>query len=338
MSSFSKPKSKNPKTSREYKNMSRRLIQIDDAISSGRFPTAEDLAKITGMSVRTTLRDIEELRNFYNAPLEVREGKGGYYYSEPNFFLKTVMLSEGELFSVALFDQLLEQYRNTPIEANLRSTFEKITKSLPDEVSVDSSFLKSDLTFIPEKCGFIDKDVFSKIFDSLKKHTTLEFDYRPLQKKTFMTRKLDPYHAVCQKGNWYIIGFVHDKNEIRVFSFSRMKNVRETAEHFKIPADFKAENYFDKEVGIWLSSKKEYKVELLISPEIGTFALTKIWHSNQEVTENEDGSVLVKFSTTQIPEIKRWILGQGKTVKVLNPPELIEEIRAEIEEMRKIYD
>lgn len=338
MPAFSKPNSLIPKTAREYKNISRRIIQIDSYISQGIFPTAAFLAEKIECSVRTILRDIEEMRNFYDAPIEVREGKGGYYYSEPNFFLKSVMLSEGELFSVALFDQLLEQYRNTPLESNLRSTFEKITKSLPNEVSVDSSFLKSDLTFIPEKYGFIDNDVFTKVFDALKRHVVLQFEYRPLQKTTYMTRLLEPYHAVCQKGNWYIIGFVHDKNEVRVFSFARMKNVQETTEHFKIPADFKPENYFDKEVGIWLSSKKEYNVELLISPEIGTFALNKIWHSNQEVVENSDGSVSVKFKTTQLPEIKRWVLGQGKTVKVINPSELIEEIKTEIHEMRKMYD
>lgn len=338
MPAFSKPNSLIPKTVREYKNISRRIIQIDSYISQGIFPTAAFLAEKIECSVRTILRDIEEMRNFYDAPIEVREGKGGYYYYEPNFFLKSVMLSEGELFSVALFDQLLEQYRNTPLELNLRSTFEKITKSLPNEVSVDSSFLKSDLTFIPEKYGFIDNDVFTKVFDALKRHIVLQFEYRPLQKTTYMTRFLEPYHAVCQKGNWYIIGFVHDKNEVRVFSFARMKNMQETNEHFKIPADFKPENYFDKEVGIWLSSKKEYNVELLISPEIGTFALNKIWHSNQEVVENQDGSVSVKFKTTQLPEIKRWVLGQGKTVKVINPSELIEEIKTEIAEMQKMYE
>lgn len=332
-----KSKSQSPRTSRECKNPYRRIIKIDSMISSGSFPTATQIAKANECSVRTVLRDIEEMRNFYDAPIEVREGTGGYYYSEPNFFLKSVMLSEGELFSVALFDQLLEQYRNTPLEENLRRTFEKITKALPDEVSVDSTFLKSNLTFIPEKYGFIDGEVFTTVFDALKKHKTLEFDYRPLQKSTFMTRRLDPYHAVCQKGNWYIIGFSHDKNEVRVFSFARMKNVRATGDNFKIPATFKAEDYFDKEVGIWLSAKKEYGVRLLVSPEIGTFALNKIWHSNQRITENEDGSVLVEFSTTQLPEIKRWVLGQGKTVKVLNPPELIEEIKAEAAAVQALY-
>lgn len=36
-------------------------------------------------------------------------------------------------------------------------------------------------------------------------------------------------------------------------------------------------------------------------------------------------------------EQKSVLRFQGKTVKVLNPPELIEEIKAEIKEMQEIY-
>ncbi|WP_369680394.1 WYL domain-containing protein [Treponema berlinense] len=39
-----------------------------------------------------------------------------------------------------------------------------------------------------------------------------------------------------------------------------------------------------------------------------------------------------------LPEIKRWVLGQGKTVKVLNPPELVQEILSEVESIKKIYE
>jgi predicted DNA-binding transcriptional regulator YafY len=48
--------------------------------------------------------------------------------------------------------------------------------------------------------------------------------------------------------------------------------------------------------------------------------------------------VWISFETTQLQEIKRWVLGQGKTVKVLNPPELIELIKKEIHEMKKLYE
>jgi predicted DNA-binding transcriptional regulator YafY len=78
-------------------------------------------------------------------------------------------------------------------------------------------------------------------------------------------------------------------------------------------------------------------VELLISGEIGTFALERQWHETQEVRQQEDGSVYVKFSTTQIPEVLRWVLGQGHTVKVLGPAELAEMVKAETEKVRGMY-
>ena len=88
-------------------------------------------------------------------------------------------------------------------------------------------------------------------------------------------------------------------------------------ESFEIPAGFSADKYFDKEIGVWLSTRKKLNVELLISAEIGTFALEHCWTANQKIEQREDGSVWVSFETTQLQEIKRWVLGQGKTVKVL---------------------
>lgn len=318
-------------------NSQRRLAIIDQYISEGNYPTASFLAKKLECSVRTVQRDINEMILFYHAPIEARQGNGGYYYSDPTYFLKSVMLSEGELFSIALFDQLLKQYENTPLEENLRRTFEKITAGLPNSITIDSSFLKSNITFIPDLLPEINTKVFETIFSALQNHKTLSFDYRPLQKNSFMERKIDPYHAVCQKGNWYILGFCHDKNEVRVFNMSRIKNAEETNERFKVPDDFKPEDYFDKELGIWLSAKQNYKVELLINKEIGTFALERKLHSDQKITEKPDGSILVEFETTQLPEIKRWVLGQGKTVKVLNPPELVQDILSEIESVKGLY-
>ena len=119
---------------------------------------------------------------FYHAPIEARQGEGGYFYSDPTYFLKSVMLSEGEFFSIVLFDQLLKQYENTPLEENLRSTFEKITAGLPNNITVDSSFLKSNITFIPDQLSPINNDVFETIFSALQSHRTLSFEYRPLQK------------------------------------------------------------------------------------------------------------------------------------------------------------
>lgn len=109
-----------------------------------------------------------------------------------------------------------------------------------------------------------------------------------------------------------------------------MKNIKILKEKFTIPKDFKPSNYFDVEMGVWLSDNTPITVELLVDKEIGTYALNRIWHSEQTVEEQNDGSIYVKFQTTQKREIVRWILGQGHTVKVIGPQELVEEVINEI--------
>jgi predicted DNA-binding transcriptional regulator YafY len=318
----------------------RRMLLIDDLIRSGSYLNAKELADKAEVTTRTIMRDIDELKLFYNAPIEYDPKKRGYYYSEPNFFIKSVLLTEGEFFSIALFDQLLVQYKNTPLEENLRNIFRKITDALPQKITVDSSMLSSQVSFIPDQMGNIDIDVFEQVFSALRKNKTIFFEYRSLERKTWEKRIVDPYHAICQKGNWYILGYCHDRKVPRLFNLARIRKTTISKQTYSIPADFNPHEYFDKHMGVWASSaysKKASKVEFIVSAEIGTFALDHKWHEEQKIKENKDGSVLVSFSTTQLPEVLRWVLGQGHTVKVLKPPALVEMVKSEAKKILKIY-
>ena len=321
-----------------------RIIAIDEILQSGKPYTASQIAKLIGdhgnteksdFSPRTIQRDLEYMRDTLLAPIE--SDYRGYRYTEPNFFVKSIPLTEGEAFSIAILNPLLEQYRNTPLENQLRSVFQKIVNCLPEHVTVDTSFLNPNITFIPDRTETIAPTFFQTIFDSLKNHCTISFEYRPLQKTTFMERQIDPYHVVCQRGNWYVMGKCHDKGDVRIFSFGRMKNAVMTTEKFSIPKDFKTSDYFDSEMGVWLSDKTPLEVELLFDKEIATYVTNRIWHSNQILEEREDGSVYLKFKTTQKQELLRFILGQGHTVKVLGPKELVEEVKEELNRTETMY-
>jgi predicted DNA-binding transcriptional regulator YafY len=186
---------------REQKVRFRRLFALDEAIRAGNYPNTEKLAAIAEVNSRTIQRDIEYLRDMYGAPIEYDPVRRGFYYSEPNFFIKSVPLTEGELFSIALFDPLLDQYRNTPLEGDLRRIFGKIIRCLPDHVNVEANFLTSQMSFIPDMAAKIDRKVFEVIFTALKTKAAITFDYRPLSKDTYMRRRVDPYHAIVHKGN-----------------------------------------------------------------------------------------------------------------------------------------
>jgi predicted DNA-binding transcriptional regulator YafY len=164
-----------------------------------------------------------------------------------------------------------------------------------------------------------------------------------------MRRILDPYHVVCHRGAWYIIAFRHGKQHegeraseeghegIRAYAFSRFKKVKLSGRHYRIPDDFNPHDYFDKEMGVYASDKIPYTFEFLVHEDVAVYALERRFHHTQEIRQNTDGSVLIKFTSTQIRETLRWVLSQGHTVKVLNPQKLVQMVNAEIEKMRKLY-
>ena len=98
------------------------------------------------------------------------------------------------------------------------------------------------------------------------------------------------------------------------------------------------EQYIDKNVGVWLNRREPFTVRLLFSSSVGVFAEEHIWNEEQAVRVHDDKSVEVSFKTTQFEEIKRFVLGQGATVRVLEPPELAHAVREEIERMREMYE
>jgi predicted DNA-binding transcriptional regulator YafY len=198
-----------------------RILKIDDEIQANKYRNAATLSGKLEVTRRTILRDIDYLRLMYQAPSEYDFTKRGFYYTEPNFFIKSVILTEGELFSIALFDQFLEQYRNTPMEKKLRDIFNKIIKSLPGMVTLDSGFSRTQTTFIPDAPVSIDGEVFENIFKALMEHKTITGKYRSLQRTEYKEYTLDPYHAICHRGYWYVICYCHENGATRTYLFQR---------------------------------------------------------------------------------------------------------------------
>ncbi|MBO5137145.1 MAG: YafY family transcriptional regulator [Spirochaetaceae bacterium] len=322
---------------REEKVKTLRLMEIDRMIRDGLYPNATTLGKKLEVSRSTIARDIDFLRDRYLAPIEYSQEKNGYYYTDSTFFIKSVMLSEGELFSISAITPLLEQYKNTPLENSFRNILSKIIDMLPEQVSVDTLFVTKEISFISDPLPRIDEEVFNSIFKAIKTFSKVEFMYRSLSKQEYNTRSLNPYHVVCQKGNWYVLGWCHKYKSIRVFALSRIKNILVTEQKFDVPVEFNPEKFIDPSLGIWVNTQEPVKIELLFSANINTYILERNWHTTQEIKQNQDGSVYLSFLSNQMQETLHWVMSFGSSVKILNPPELIQQVKSEAEKMMCQY-
>jgi len=81
----------------------------------------------------------------------------------------------------------------------------------------------------------------------------------------------------------------------------------------------------------------EYDVKLKILHPMSQIIKEKIWVKNQVITESDNRSIIFKARMRGLTEIKTWILGMGSNVIVLEPQEIIEEIKNEINKMKNLY-
>jgi predicted DNA-binding transcriptional regulator YafY len=95
-------------------------------------------------------------------------------------------------------------------------------------------------------------------------------------------------------------------------------------------------DYLRKNFGI-IQGGNTNNVCLKFSPSISNWINEQVWHPNQKVTFENDGSLIMKFPVADIFELKRMVLSHGSDIKVISPNHLANEIKKEINKMSDIY-
>lgn len=321
--------------SREDKARQLRLLHIVDMVKQGNYPNTTDFRKKFEVSRSTVMRDIDFLKDRYMVPLDYSKEHNGYFLSDPNYTIPSFLLTEGELFTLHIILPLMEQYKGTPLEPVFESIMKQMLDMLPKDVAVSTSFNADQVHFISNPQPQIDQEIFFKVLEGIQERKTLDFAYRSIKRQEYIQRKFNPYKILCQRGDWYILGYCHRHQEFRVYNMARIKNIS-VAERFEWDESFDINSHIDPDFGVWAQGKS-FTVELLFSQEVHTFILERQWHVGQRCCLQEDGRVLLTFETNQFDEILHWVMSFGHKVLVLNPPELKEAIRQEIATMAKMY-
>lgn len=172
-------KTENKSKQKENHTKPLRLFKIEQAIQNLSYPNVERLQKELEVSRRTILRDIDELKIYYNAPIEYDRIKKGYYYSDNTYFVRNMLLTESEVFAVTGILPLMERYNNTPLKNTITKVYETLSQMLPNQVEVQSSFM-NDVEFIADPIPVIPEEIFYSVFKATKLHKIMKFDYRSI--------------------------------------------------------------------------------------------------------------------------------------------------------------
>jgi len=319
------------------KTQFRRLQALDEVIRNGKYPNCLSFSMDWEVSQKTIQRDIEFMKYSLGAPVEYDRGKQGYYYTDTNWFLPALNVSEGELLALTLGVQAAAVYQDTPIAETLDQILKKIADSLPDIVSVVPADIADEVSFVGLSSRPIDPVVWRGFIRAIRNCIAVDVTYRAEAKPVAKSYRLHPCHLAWIKGDWYVFGRIPLHEDITQFALSRFENVSLTEELFA-PLDVdQVKNRVQKSFGRFVPTGREqvYKIRVAFDAAVTHRIQARQWHPDQTIKLKKDGSGTLEFPAASLEEVTSWVLGWGRHVRVLTPKQAKDAVR---EEVRRMYE
>lgn len=149
---------------------------------------------------------------------------------------------------------------------------------------------------------------------------------------------IHPYAMVLYKDAIYCVGLHTGKGEVRTFLLDRMRDTESSAlERFDLPPDFKVDDYFQGGFGIWRGREK-IKVVIDFDASVAELVRTRRVHESQKLATLADGTLRLTMTVGNLTELSSWVLGWGKTAKVIEPEVLVTQVRTELSKALAKYE
>ena len=301
----------------------RRFLAIERSVRSGAYPNSESLAEELEVDSRTVQRDIAFLKDQLGAPLEFCRKRNGYHLTDLSWTLPAFQLTEGELVSVFLAERLIRQYRGTPFETDLARAFDRITRMLPEEITVSLAAAAETLSVTPCVLTTQDVETFHSLTNAIQQSRQLRLLYWSASQNRETDRIVDPLHLSLVDNDWYLIAHCHTRQEVRMFSTVRIRGAKPTGQKFQRPEDFDITKYLGNSFrAVRGDGDQTWHVRLRFGPEMSGRISEKVWHHTQQLEPQPDGSVIMQLQVSSLIEIRRWVLYWGADCQVLEPEEL----------------
>ena len=321
----------------KFRTRWRHVVVIDREIRSGRAPNCRVLAERLEVCRRTVLRDVDFLRYDLGAPVEYDAARRGYVYTEPNWSMPSIRISEGELFSILVAEKALEAYAGTPWSGTLKKVFGRMVGGLPHRIEVAPQELLHRVSFDPNAAMVVDADVLEAVGDAIKHNRTLRMTYYALWRDEVREYTIDPYVLRHARGAWYLAARDHRTDHVPLFNVSRIRRIEPTPRTFSYEASaFDSEEYFGSTFGTYQTAER-IRVIVEFSGPAARLVAERHWHSSQKLTPLRDGRLRLEVTVAHLDDVWPWVLSWGEGARALAPKSLVKLLAEKTAAVAKLY-
>lgn len=314
-----------------------RILEIFFRALRGEDISVKNLADEYGVSSKSISRDIADLKAFLADHRDL-VGNTELEYSHKDKCYRLFMddfLSNKELFS--LVEVLIGARAFSKIE--LLSLIEKLKGfTTPEDRPKLNELIRKEIYHYPEvkhDCQSV-QDTLWQLVNCISDKREISIEYYRMDRK-WVTHRLRPVSIMFTDYYFYLIAFLPNGKMTKPYYFraDRIKNITEHRCKFRFDEtpDFDEGLLRQRSLFMWPGKLRTVRFEFS-GPSVQA-VLDKL--PTAKIIERRGNNTYLIEAETYGDGIKMWLLSQGAWVKVVSPPELVEEIKTEVEKIINLY-
>jgi len=318
-----------------------RIYELHQAISSRRHPVScQTLQDELECSRATVKRIIQEMRLYFNAPLEYSREHNGYRYATgegQSFELPGLWFSSTEIYALLTTQQLLVQVQPGLLDAQLKPVRERIEKILAAR-HLGSGEISSRVHILRMTGRKVALECFQTVAGALLQRNSLHIAYHGRGNDQTSSREISPQRLIHYRDNWYLDAYCHVKNALRSFAVERITAAKVLSQRCRDIPDTQLDAHYASSYGIFAGAP-EHTAVLRFTPERARWVADEHWHQQQQGCFLENGSYELHIPYSDPRELVMDILKYGPDVEVIAPETLqktiVERLQQTLENYRK---
>jgi predicted DNA-binding transcriptional regulator YafY len=301
--------------------------------SSRHGATIDGLAGDLDVTTRTIRRDLAALQEAGFALYDERDDSGRVRWRLDGQVLHGLEsgFTLSELCALYLSRNLLEAVAGTPFQRDLTNAFERLEKLLSPRMRQFLDRLPSILVAKPgpRSAGSeSSRDTVARLLEGTLHFRTATMRYHSVSSNRVKDYLVHPYRLAFANGGLYLLAYVPEYASVRTFAVDRIRSVSLEKQTFT-PKEAVGDDVFANSLGV--NTGPAAKVELEFDAPLAPYVRARVWHPSQQLQNATDGRVRLTMDVCHDWALRSWILGWGPFVRVVSPPRLAREIKADLE-------
>jgi predicted DNA-binding transcriptional regulator YafY len=318
-----------------FRNGGKRYF-IEDLISECNKKLEEIDPDSKGISRRQIFDDInfmESSEGWEIDLLRLKDGKRVYYrYADTSFSINNMPLNETDINRLQTTLQTISQFKGMP-------QFEWMYELLPKLKQGSATVYAPAIMEFEHNQDLQGVEHIGILYDAILYQKVLNIDY--LQSFEHEVQfVIHPYYLKQYNSRWFLFGYNPEREKYNwTLPLDRITKINEIHAPYMANTTIDWSEYFDDMIGVTKPENAEpEKITLHFYGKTGHYIESKPIHGCQKHRWVDAETLEVNLDLIVNYELERFILSYADSVRVIQPPSLVERIKARMEEGVKQYN